>query len=69
MSNAERNEVKSLENYQPGSDLRTQLIKVSLDFTDDIRDIIQRILMMRKDLKKAKAMSEGYNGQSIFASA
>ena len=51
-----------MENYAPGSDLRTQLIKVSLDFTDDIRDIIDRILLMRKDLKKAKEMAEGYNG-------
>lgn len=43
------------------------MIKVSLDFTDDIRDIIKRVLLMRKDLKKAKNMAEGYNGKSIFA--
>lgn len=43
------------------------MIKVSLDFTDDIRDIIKRILLMRKDLKKAKSMADSYNSKSIFA--
>ena len=45
------------------------MIRVSLDFPDDIRPIIKRILMMRKDLKKAKNMAEGYNSRSIFAGA
>lgn len=45
------------------------MIRVSLDFPDDIRPILKRILMMRKDLKKAKNMSEGYNSRSIFAGA
>ena len=72
MNHLESNELeqlKGVDGYKPGSDLRTQMIKVSLDFTDDIRDIIKRILLMRKDLKKAKTMADSYNTRSIFAGA
>lgn len=58
-----------MDGYEPGSDLRTQMIKASLDFTDDLRDIIRRILLMRRDLKKAKNMAEGYEAKSIFSAA
>ena len=44
------------------------MIKSTLDFTDDIRDIIKRILVMRRDLKKAKIFNDSYNNKSIYIS-
>ena len=45
------------------------MIKSSLDFTDDIRDIIKWILVMRRDLKKAKIFNDTYNNKSIYISS
>lgn len=45
------------------------MIRSSLDFTDDIREIIKRILVMRRDLKKAKYANTAANNLSIYAGA
>ena len=45
------------------------MIRSSLDFTDDIREIIKRILVMRRDLKKAKNANTASNNLAIYAGA
>ncbi len=57
------------ENYEPGSDLRTQMLKSYLDFTDDITEIVRRIYIMRRNLKKSKSSSFLFNNKSIFIGA
>lgn len=48
--------------YPLGTDLNTIFTRPSLDFTDNLKDIVGRILVMRKDLQKSK--HEYFNANS-----
>ena len=52
-----------------GSDLRTQLMKSTLDFTDDLTVIIKRVLMQRESLKHSKGLSAVDANSALYAGA
>ena len=70
------NEVAITNNLNPkidseyeGSDLRTQLMKSTLDFTDDLSVIIKRVLLQRENLKNSKKLSGISGNQALYAGA
>ena len=64
---AEENQKKENEEYDGSSDLRAQMQKSSLDFTDSLEKITKRIVLMREDLKKAKISKTGFESKSLYS--
>lgn len=62
---------KSEENQNPedllSSDLRVQMKKSTLNFTDSLEKITKRIMMMRENLKYSKGVSNDHQNNSIFS--
>ena len=57
------------EQMAPTSDLRTQINKATLDFTDDISAIAKKVELYRTNAAAAKLASIQSNAQSIFTGA
>ena len=58
----------NIEGYpdNAGSSLATQFLRPYLDFTDDLREIVKRVLMMRRKLMESKEQYAEDNAASIF---
>ena len=57
---------EKMDGYPEGTDLATQLTRPYLDFTDDLKEIVKRVLQMRRELQTAKEQNSLDASASIF---
>ena len=58
-------ETSEQDGYPLGTDLNSVLTRPTLDFTDNLKEIVKRVLVMRKNMKKSKQQYFDANNMHI----